>query len=110
MDDLNQVFSFPSLKFGFFFEIIPIQYCRIPGLDLPTSSVIAGMRGAKADARRGGAPLVLYRLELEYYYIYVLHRILCSIVATAIIPRILGPDNTQYGSRIIYRTFVVYPN
>ena len=42
----------------FMYPLAVLQLCRIYGLDLPTSSVIAGMRGAKAvvsPPRRGPA-------------------------------------------------------
>lgn len=43
-----------------FFMSTPWQYCgRLHGRDLPTLSVITGMRGAK-PARRGEAPLEWY--------------------------------------------------
>ena len=46
-----------------YFCCTPSQFCRIYGLDLPTASVITGMRGAKAGVSqsRRSRPCTMYR-------------------------------------------------
>ena len=51
-----------------YFSCIPLQYSHIYGLDLPTSSVVAGVRGAKAGV---SPPRRSPPCAQQYAYIYI---------------------------------------
>ena len=61
---LNPVFYFALHSNTIHFLCTPWQYCRTYGLDLPTSSVITGMRGAKAGISppRRSPPCMKYQV------------------------------------------------
>ena len=69
--DPSVFFVFIQTRFVLYIYIhLQVLLCRIYGLDLPTSSVITGMRGVRrASARRGDAYQVLhiYRPKLILY-------------------------------------------